>query len=247
VAVDSGLLRILLIILGIALIASIYLWERFKKNAARRARLHDDFSEGDASTLDKAGVRDLLDQNQEALSRYLDELESIVRKEDLNNEPSLTTTTATDTEVTTAEEASTAPVEPQGILTLSVVSRRKFFSGDAIMSAMRSAGLEPGPRNIFYRYTPADKRILYGIASMVEPGVFPLKNMSRFTTSGITLFASLPGERAGEQILDDMLATADKLAAFLDGTIHDAAHQPVTDNALAEMRELAGRFAAKNA
>lgn len=241
---DSGLLRILLIILGIALIASIYLWERLKKKAARRASLNDELAQTDDSKADAAGSNELLNQDQEALSRYLDELESIVRREDVAVEPSLVSAEPADD----MQANAVAPVtsEPQGILTLSVVSRRKFFSGDAIMSAMRSAGLEPGPRNIFYRYTPADKRILYGIASMVEPGVFPLKNMSRFTTSGITLFASLPGERSGQHILDDMLATADKLAAFLDGIIHDDAHQPISAEYLADMHELAARFVAKN-
>lgn len=236
---DSTLLRILLIILGIALILSIYLWERMKSRRVRskaigdRADKDNDFSDN---------KDDLLMQDQEALSRYLDELEAIVRKEESSAERKLGEEAAIEQN---AQDEPEAPGEPQTILTLSVVSRRKFFSGDAIMSAMRSAGLEPGPRNIFYRYTPGEKRILYGIASMVEPGVFPLKNMSRFTTSGITLFASLPGEQSGQQILDDMISTAERLAAFLDGLIHDAHHQLMTDETLDAMRELASGFAAK--
>jgi hypothetical protein len=43
-----------------------------------------------------------------------------------------------------------------------------------------------------------------------------------------------------------MLATADKLAAFLDGIIHDDAHQPISAEYLADMHELAARFIAKN-
>ena len=111
---------------------------------------------------------------------------------------------------------------------------------------MRSIGLKPGQMDIFYRFSEEDVSPLYGIANMVEPCNFPLADMIRFTTSGLVLFAQLPGIRAGREILEDMLETAEQLAAFLDGTVQDGHHHPLTEENLETMRETAERYASRN-
>lgn len=246
---DSDRLRLILLILGIVLIAVIYLWERFKtkseRKSARAALVEEHISE-----MQSAGqIDDEIQHDDEVLSRHLDELETIVRKTDTRSakmaEPvtdrSIVAESSDDEDEEELGYEASAPQEPQEILMLSVVSRRKYFTGDAIMSAMRSVDLHP-ENNIFYRFTSDEQQTLYGVASMMEPGVFPLKDMSRFTTSGITLFAKLPGPRPGKRIFNDMYETAERLAAFLDGTIHDGKHNPLTDQELEHMREIAGEF-----
>lgn len=236
---DTDQLRLILLILGVIVVAAIYLWEKHKakkeRTSARAALVEEYMSESDASD----ELDDDIQHDEEALSRHLDELETIVRKEEAAlNDPVIDDILE---EENIGDEA-TVPQEPKAILMLSVVSRRKYFTGDAIMGAMRSVGLEPGEADIFYRFTNNDQETLYGVASMLEPGYFPLTDMRRFTTAGITLFASLPGPRSGKRIFEDMYETAENLAAFLDGTIHDGSHNPLTDQELEHMREIAGEF-----
>ena len=197
---DSDSLRLILLIIGIILVAGIYLWERHKvkkdRKSARAALVEEHIAEQES-----AGVIDEhIHHDDEALSRHLNELETIVRKEDVSHEPVLDEQLE---EENIGDEA-TVPEEPKEILMLSVVSKRKYFTGDAIMSAMRSVGLVAGESDIFYRYTNNEQDVLYAVASMVEPGVFPLADMSRFTTTGVTLFAQLPGPRSGKRIFEDM-------------------------------------------
>lgn len=236
---DSDTLRIILLILGIMLVAGIYLWERQKmqrkRKSARAALVEEHVAEQQAADR----MHGEYEFDDDVLSRHLEELETIVRKEEVVTEPLI------DTELEEENIGNETPVpsEPEEILMLSVVSRRKYFTGDAIMSAMRSVGLNPGESDIFYRYTNDEQETLYAVASMVEPGFFPLADMSRFTTAGITLFASLPGPRPGKRIFEDMYETAEQLAAFLDGTIHDGHHNPITDESLEYMRDIADAYA----
>jgi cell division protein ZipA len=228
---DPDKLRIILLVLGILLIAGIFLWERHKGSSERKSRRAAIIAEH-AEDISSTGHLDDI-QYDDALSRHLDELAGIVRDgndDDLPDE--------------NVGDESTHPHEPEEILMMSVISRRKYFTGDAIMSAMRSVGLVAGEDNIFYRYSHDEQDRLYAVASMVEPGIFPLEDMRRFTTSGITLFGTLPGPRSGIRIFEDMHETAEKLAAFLDGTMHDGNRDPLDDEALEKMRLIAERYPA---
>ncbi|OOY71959.1 hypothetical protein BOW19_05425 [Solemya velum gill symbiont] len=213
------------------MIAGIFLWERHKGSSERKSRRAALIAEHDEDSSMPSHHEDI--QHDDALSRHLDELAGIVREGNEGDQPD-----------ENVGDESTHPHEPEEILMMSVISRRKYFTGDAIISAMRSVGLTAGEDNIFYRCSHDEQERLYAVASMVEPGFFPLEDMRRFTTSGITLFGTLPGPRPGVRIFEDMCETADKLAAFLDGTLHDANRDLLDDEALEKMRLIAERYPA---
>ena len=121
------------------------------------------------------------------------------------------------------------PSREEEILSLSVASRRKFFTGDAIVSALYAAGLSPGPMDVYYHYNGAEE--LFAVVSMVNPGTFP-QDMSRFRSPGLSLFARLPGSLDGEEILEVMYETALLLAENLDGTLLGFDHKPLTEETL---------------
>lgn len=81
------------------------------------------------------------------------------------------------------------------------------------------------------------KEVLYGLASMVEPGVFPLKSMQEFSTPGLTLFTQLPGPGDGLMIFSDMLYTAERLSAMLQGDLQDDTHSALTKQTIEHLRE----------
>jgi cell division protein ZipA len=233
---ESSELRFLILALGILFIAAIYLWERHKSAHAQRKRRkrlqkkiesrqvrddryhagkkRDDPEEGVAIHKETAYSAEVGQQQRDAVENLIGETEEIEIEH---------------------------PQQAEEILSLSVASRRKFFTGDAIVSALHAAGLSPGPMDIYYRYHGAEE--LFAVVSMLNPGTFP-QDMSRFRSPGLSLFARLPGSLDGEEILELMYETAQLLAEKLDGTLLGFDHKPLTKETLDEMRVLASTMPA---
>ncbi len=235
---ESSELRYLILALGILFVAAIYLWERHKSAHAqrnRRKRLqkkieshhlrenrhHSDENEND--TQDGSG-----NGSREEPAWYKNSAHSARSDEYLDTPESL------GDEMDEMEEIEIeSPSRAEVILSLSVASKRKFFTGDAIVSALHAAELSSGPMDVYYRYLGAEE--LFTVVSMVNPGTFP-QDMSRFRSPGLSLFARLPGSIDGEDILQAMYETAQLLAENLDGALLGFDHKPLTEEALDEMR-----------
>jgi len=232
---ESSELRFLILALGILFIAAIYLWERHKSAHAQRnrrkrmqkkiesRRVHDERHHSGGKKDDSEelawheGLTDSApaDEQQGVAAQSLaEEMEEIVNEH---------------------------PSREEEILSLSVASRRKFFTGDAIVSALHAAGLSPGPMDIYYHYNGTEE--LFAVVSMVNPGTFP-HDMSRFRSPGLSLFARLPGSLDGEETLEVMHETALLLAENLDGILLGVDHKPLTEEKLDEMRALASTIPA---
>jgi len=232
---ESSELRFLILALGILFVAAIYLWERHKSAHAqrnRRKRLqkkieshhlrenrhHSDENEND--TQDGSG-----NGSREEPAWYKKSAHSARSDQHM------------DTPESFSEEMEEIEIAPPSraevILSLSVASRRKFFTGDAIVSALHAAELSSGPMDVYSRYLGTEE--LFTVVSMVNPGTFP-QDMSRFRSPGLSLFARLPGSIDGEDILQAMYETAQVLAENLDGALLGFDHKPLTEEALDEMR-----------
>ncbi len=96
-----------------------------------------------------------------------------------------------------------------------------------------------GDMSIYHRYDgdPARGRVLFGMASIVEPGTFPTDRLDDFTTPGVILFAQLPGHQDGMVIFSDMLFTAERLAVMLDGHLQDGTHSDLSKQTISHIRE----------
>jgi cell division protein ZipA len=96
------------------------------------------------------------------------------------------------------------------------------FPGEPLIVALREAGLRHGQFGIFHRYDGADEvRILFSVASLVEPGTFDLTQIKGGHYPGVSLFLILPGSGDRVAAFDDMLGTARSLAARLQGELLD--------------------------
>lgn len=136
-----------------------------------------------------------------------------------------------------AQEESPVDV-PDLILQINVKARKTPFDGPAIVKAMQETGLHLSSHAIYQRLaSDGSKKVLYSLASMVEPGVFPVKSMEEFSTPGLTLFTQLPGPGDGMMIFSDMLYTAERLAAMLVGDLQDDTRSALTKQTIEHLRE----------
>ncbi|MCW8890434.1 MAG: cell division protein ZipA [Sedimenticola sp.] len=128
---------------------------------------------------------------------------------------------------------------PGLILQINVVSPENPFTGDDIMRVTRDVELRHGDMNIFHRYASddPDSRVVFSMASMVEPGVFPLDKMADFATPGLVLFGQLPGPKDGLAAFSDMLFTAERIAALLHGELQDETHSALSKQTIEHIRE----------
>ena len=130
---------------------------------------------------------------------------------------------------------------PQLILQINIVARSGPFTGDQILAAMDQVEMQAGEHNIFHRrdnrVRGGKPRVLFSLASMVEPGSFPLKKMKDFTTPGLTLFTQLPGPRDGLLVYSDMLYVAERLARLLDARLKDEQRSTLTKQTIEHTRE----------
>lgn len=130
---------------------------------------------------------------------------------------------------------------PDLILQINIVSRSGEFSGEQILAAMDQVEMRAGEHNIYHRYdNQGKKKTLFSLASLVEPGSFPLKKMQTFSTPGLTLFTQLPGPRDGLLIYADMLYVAERLARLLDARLKDDSRSTLTKQTIEHTR---GRIA----
>jgi cell division protein ZipA len=248
---DADILRLILFLAGIGLILGIYLWDRRKRAAARsnavqRARREREPGLGDEWE-DPAEEDESFEPEEDATGAApaVREAPSRSRPDPLFAEPAA----ELDGPVVGEQAAFSFAAEerddwmsdegiPHKILQLNLVARKARFSGDAIMQATRDTDLVHGPMAIFHRYTTdRQSRILFSMANLVEPGNFDLEKMADFSTPGLTLFAQLPGPLEGVRLFDEMLATAQRLAALLDAEIQDESHSDMSRQTIEHLRE----------
>lgn len=232
---DSSELRFLILTLGVLFVAALYLWERHKSTHAQHNRRkkvqnmienhdHRDDDHDSEDVEERPGVRVFRNRKHPAYSAKREQADTAENQSESSEEAIIE-----------------HPAHKEEILCLSVASKRKFFTGDAIVSAMIAADLSPGPMDIYYRYDGSEE--LFAVASMVEPGTFP-QDMSRFRSSGLSLFARLPGRVEGMEVFDEMHEAALMLAEKLDGIVLGNDHKPLVEETLEKMRALAATMPA---
>ncbi|WP_321528252.1 cell division protein ZipA [Sedimenticola selenatireducens] len=263
---DADILRLILFLAGVGLILGIYFWDRHKKvnarvHAIRKAQLEsfespEDLTERvDPSWSDAPEREDLAepvvdrisfddaddDSDDEELEAELKQLDSVAHEAYREIEPAIRQESFS----FTADDPDDAQDEllreglPGMILQIHVVASKGSFSGEQILRGARDVELEHGDMNIFHRYDSSGprSRVVFSMASMLEPGIFPLDQMGEFSTPGLVLFGQLPGPKDGLAAFSDMLFTAERLAALLEGELQDETHSVLSKQTIEHIRE----------
>jgi cell division protein ZipA len=258
---DADILRLILFVSGVGLILGIYFWDRHKKinarvHAIRKAQLEtadspgaatervdprwSDTPQSEASGEPRVGPGAVAVPHDKALAADLEQLGRMVHEPYLEAEPKR----GQESFSFTAEDPDEVRDEllreglPCLILQINVVASNGTFSGEDILRVAGDVELEHGDLNIFHRYDATGRRprVIFSMASMLEPGVFPLDKMDTFRTPGLVLFGQLPGPKDGLVAFSDMLFTAERLAALLEGELQDETHSVLSKQTIEHIR-----------
>lgn len=126
------------------------------------------------------------------------------------------------------------------IITLHVMTDAGHpFTGPALRATVDDLGLVYGDMRIYHHYGIGDmkaERPLFHLANMLEPGYFDPDHMDDFQTLGVSLFMQLPTVLDAEVVFDLMLNTALRLAGHLGGEVVTHDRQPLTEDYIEGIR-----------
>lgn len=114
----------------------------------------------------------------------------------------------------------------------------EYFTGRQILAAMREHDLRYGKMKIFHQVVEVDgrKESLFGIANMVEPGIFEGSAWDKLQTPGLALFLQIPAPIRGVDAFDTMIDTAVKLAETLHGKLLNDSRDALTTDWIDSVR-----------
>lgn len=259
---DPDLVRLILVLFGVTLVVGIYLWDQYKRAApgsrrgwrsARGRRAGDGeriaqraepvmqsatepVAEAPAGAADSPPAADPADAPPEPIMAAPARRPAAQRDETSRPRKERRVEARADADRPGRGSPPGSEVAPK-IVVINLAARDGVIGGPAIERACAAAGLSPGEMSIYHRVDPASGRVLFSMASMVEPGAFPFDAMTGFTTPGLTLFTQLEGAGDDIETYDAMLATAQRLAQALRAELRDERHNKLTRQMQEHTRE----------
>jgi cell division protein ZipA len=142
-----------------------------------------------------------------------------------------------------AAKAPARPSKPAGpppdkIISLFLLARdNHLINGAELLQATVSTGMEFGDMNIFHRVHESTEQPLFSLANAAKPGHFERDEWNTFETNGVVLFMTLPGPTYALDAWDAMLATGRRIGEILHAELLDQDRSPFTRQREAQIRE----------
>lgn len=211
-------LRVILLLTGAAFIGGVYLWSRFQQRPAKHKPRR---------TAPHIGTAEI----EPDMSEELAHMERLVAEQDSDpdwHDPA---------ETGNAPPATDNPAEKVHVISV-IAEDDEPFEGDKLLKAFANNDLVHGKKGIFERHVQQGGQdiAVFGVANLVKPGNFP-RDMTAFTTPGVTLFLQLPCAIGALDAFDDFVNTAERLAVELAGELRDENHKLLTHQGLMQVRE----------
>lgn len=242
---DRDTVRLILAVAGVFVIVCIYVWGRHKQKLLDFLERRDEME-----ALGVGRSKKPAPASTEEDDALFDSLSYGGRKEPKVSDP-LFAEDLDEEELTSFEEppapaenkgsasAKTAPLGAPFLIQISVVAGRdKFFPGEELRDALLDLDLIHGDMGIFHRYDRQFRQTLFSVASLVEPGTFPMDDMESFECPGVVLFFQTAKVADPLSVYDDLVSTCHELALRLGGTEWDENRKPLTHEKIAHMRTL---------
>lgn len=104
------------------------------------------------------------------------------------------------------------------------------LDGARLLPTLLTLGFKFGDMNIFHRHVDAAGQgpVLFSLANMVKPGVFDIDNMEQFSTTGVSLFMTLPHKSGNMETFNIMLNASAKIAEEFGGQVLDDSRSTLT-------------------
>ncbi|SCZ49317.1 cell division protein ZipA [Thiohalomonas denitrificans] len=210
-------LRLILIIVGLALIAGIYFRE------TRLQSRHREESESADDPFDMEGFS--------AADQPYPEPDDGVGFSARSDDPAVE-------EIWESSGADEAPEEV--VVVLSLMASDTPFEGPDILATAKATGLSIGQMGIFHFCADTeevDDQPWFGMANALEPGTFDLEQPSYLETPGLIFFLQLPGPVDGVTAFQRMLETARIFNSELGGQLCNERRKPLDVAQLAKLQE----------
>ena len=245
---DRETVRMLLLVLGILVIAGVYVWGKYKEQLLDWLNRRGEFDEMGYQDEEEGMPASLVDEDE---TEFLDTQSFLPKDQPVprfvakypDNEEALElesfSTQRSGPEKPIEKEASRAGSlgAPFLIQVSLVAGDDEFFNGEDLRDALVEQNLIFGDMGIYHRYDRDYREPLFSIASLVEPGTFPVEDMASFECPGIVLFFQ-PSQVADPlSVYDDLISTCHELAVRLDGVEWDERREPLTEEKIQHMRE----------
>ena len=228
---ETSTLRWILIVVGVLIVASIFLFgnpEKKRKPKASR-KVKKDSTQRLEPTLDGSAAEDA--------AREL-ELEGETADGDLLGQGELDIGGEQ-----VASRPEPQPRKPSGpppdkIVTLFLLATdNRVITGAELLQATVHTGMQYGDMNIFHRLPEGSEKPIFSMANAAKPGYFERDEWNTFETTGIVLFLTLPAPVNALDAWDAMLATGRRMAEILHAELLDEERNPFTRQREAQVRE----------
>ncbi|MEJ2385092.1 MAG: cell division protein ZipA [Xanthomonadales bacterium] len=227
---ETSTLRWILIIIGLAIIAAVWLFSTMERNrkpkATRRQKEKQRAARGAVErrepTLAGVGGGDQVAAEKPAGQGELEIDERPQPMESKRREP---------------RRAPLGP-PPDKIVSLFLLARDgHVITGAELLQATVSTGLKFGDMDIFHRLSEGSEKPVFSMANAAKPGHFERDEWNTFETGGVVLFMTLPGPEQALDAWDAMLAAGRRMADILNADLLDGDRSPFTRQREAQHRE----------
>lgn len=231
---DMSNLRWILVIVGIIIIAGVFLFgnpDKKRKPRASRKRVHAErvrrepalgSNQADADTDENPG--DDARQTELAIDHFDGSGERREPRFDSSNDdlPEI------DLGIPAKPKVADVPL-PDKIITLFLQARdNHIITGVELLDVSLKSGLVFGPQGIFHRIHEEDVEPVFSMANLTNPGTFDKNAWNTIEIKGVTMFMTLPGPKNALDAWDSMLATSRRLAELLHADLLDSQRKVFT-------------------
>lgn len=229
-------LRITLVIIGLLIIAGIYL--RFRSEEDDFILwLKNKFSQNSASPDKETDVVDedlipvLTPIEDEPDMQDFAMLSAVISgREQINNEAQQQEIHFS--AVDEAAETGSASL----LIVLNIMSPAgHVFTGEGVHAVMQSQGLVHGEHDIYHFMQ--DGTAVFSVANAIEPGYFNPNELAQLTTPGLAIFMQLPGPMECRSAFDTLMKKARSLSDALGGELCDENRSALTRQTISHLQE----------
>ncbi|MEO8409165.1 MAG: cell division protein ZipA C-terminal FtsZ-binding domain-containing protein, partial [Propionivibrio sp.] len=123
---------------------------------------------------------------------------------------------------------------------INVIAQGQVFPGTKLRALAEAAGMAIDAQGRFVR-RDEDGNILFVVLNQEASG-FAADTMRNMTTHGLTFLLDVPRVAHGERMFNQMVDLARRFADVLHGVLVDDNRRPLSENALAPIRQQIGHF-----
>ena len=233
---EESSLRWVLLVVGIVILAAIYLFDVLQKRSRRDEADSDRFFTEEK--IEPSLIQTIDDTaTEEALAK---EIPAGVFDNDREGMESVTAKASLDSQ---AEDLAVPVAEQASVIQLAVLAKQgEAMSGVDLVTAFTEVELEFGDMGIFHCYKRLDgvENQLFHVANLLEPGTFPVGSMSDFQSTGIILFFQVSDLIDPHEAFDSMLNTARELSQRFSARLVDETMEELSLDKIADIQTRLG-------